>query len=112
MFCANKEHMDEMVSHVPEWFAGEMCIRDRRTAAATERYHAMGESIKAAEARLTEIAGLKTHIINYAKTRPAYDAYRKSGYIKKFLDAHREEITLHKAAKAAFDEAGLQKRCV
>ena len=21
-FCANKEHMDEMVSHVPEWFAG------------------------------------------------------------------------------------------
>ena len=22
MFCANKEHMDEMVSHVPEWFAG------------------------------------------------------------------------------------------
>ena len=35
--------------------------------------------------------------------------YRKSGYSKKFLEAHREEITLHKAAKAAFDEAGLKK---
>ena len=35
--------------------------------------------------------------------------YRKSGYSKKLLEAHREEITLHKAAKAAFDEAGLQK---
>ena len=80
-----------------------------RAAAATERYHAMGDSIKAAETRLAEIAVLKTHIINYAKTRPAYDAYRKSGYSKKFLEAHREEITLHKAAKAAFDEAGLQK---
>ena len=80
-----------------------------RAAAATERYHTMGDSIKAAEARLTEIAVLKTHIINYAKTRPVYDAYRKSGYSKKFLEAHREEITLHKAAKAAFDEAGLQK---
>ena len=80
-----------------------------RTAAATERYHTMGDSIKAAEARLTEIAVLKTHIINYAKTRPVYDAYRKSGYSKKYLEAHREEITLHKAAKAAFDEAGLQK---
>ena len=80
-----------------------------RAAAATERYHAMGDSIKAAEARLTEIAVLKTHIINYAKTSPVYDAYRKSGYSKKFLKAHREEITLHKAAKAAFDEAGLQK---
>ena len=80
-----------------------------RAAAATERYHTMGDSIKAAEARLTEIAVLKTHIINYVKTRPVYDAYRKSGYSKKFLEVHREEITLHKAAKAAFDEAGLQK---
>ena len=80
-----------------------------RAAAATEHYHAMGDSIKAAETRLAEIAVLKTHIINYAKTRPAYDAYRKSGYSKKFLEAHREEITLHKAAKAAFDEAGMKK---
>ena len=80
-----------------------------RAAAATERYHAMGDSIKAAEARLTEIAVLKTHIINYAKTREVYATYRKAGYSKAFLEAHREEITLHKAAKAAFDEAGLQK---
>ena len=80
-----------------------------RAAAATERYHAMGDSIKAAETRLAEIAVLKTHIINYAKTRPVYDAYRKVGYSKAFLEAHREEITLHKAAKAAFDEAGLKK---
>ena len=80
-----------------------------RVATATERYHAMGDSIKAAEARLTEIAVLKTHIINYAKTREVYTAYRKVGYSKAFLEAHREEITLHKAAKAAFDEAGLQK---
>ena len=66
----------------------------------------MGDSIKVAEARLTKIAVLKTHIINYAKTREVYTAYRKS---KAFLEAHREENTLHKAAKAAFDEAGLQK---
>ena len=83
-------------------------LRERATA-ATEHYHAMGDSIKAAEARLTEIAVLKSHIINYAKTREVYAAYRKAGYSKAFLEAHREEITLHKAAKAAFDEAGLQK---
>ena len=69
----------------------------------------IGDSIKVAEARLTEIAVLKTHIINYAKTREVYTAYRKTGYSKAFLEAHREENTLHKAAKAAFDEAGLQK---
>ncbi len=45
---------------------------------------------------------LKTHIINYAKTRDTYIAYRKSGYSKKFYEAHRDEIILHKAAKEAF----------
>ena len=58
---------------------------------------------------MTEIAVLKTHSINYAKTREVYTAYRKAGYSKAFLEAHREEIALHKAAKAVFDEAGLQK---
>ena len=68
-----------------------------RAAAATERYHAMGDSIKAAEARLTEIAVLKTHIINYAKTRDVYAAYRKAGYSKTFLEAHSLPVTASKS---------------
>ena len=58
---------------------------------------------------MTEIAVLRAHIVNYAKTRPVYDVYRKSEYSFKFLEAHREEITLHRAAKDAFDETGLKK---
>ena len=74
-----------------------------------QSYHELGNSIKAAEARMAEIAVMKTHIINYAKTRSIYEAYRKAGYSKRFLEANRESIALHKAAKAAFDEAGLKK---
>ena len=33
-----------------------------------------------------------------------YAEYKKSGYSKKFFEAHREEITLHKAAKEAFSK--------
>ena len=77
--------------------------------AASARYHELGDSIKAAEDRMAEIAVLRTHIVNYAKTRPVYDAYRKAGYSSKFLETHRAEITLHKAAKAAFNEANLKK---
>jgi hypothetical protein len=51
---------------------------------------------------MAEIQVLRTHIINYSKTRSVYVEYRKSGYSKKFFEAHREEITLHKAAKNAF----------
>ena len=69
-----------------------------RADAALSHYHELGDSIKAAEQRMTEIAVLRAHIVNYAKTRPVYDAYRKSGYSSKFLEAHREEITLHRAA--------------
>ena len=52
---------------------------------------------------------MKKHIINYSKTRSVYEDYRKAGYSKKFLEDHREEITIHKAAKAAFDELGVKK---
>ena len=105
----NLKEMSKTLLFLQEQKIGSAEELRERAAAATERYHAMGDSIKAAEARLTEIAVLKNHIINYAKTREVYTAYRKAGYSKAFLEAHREEITLHKAAKAAFDEAGLQK---
>jgi len=52
---------------------------------------------------MAEIAVLKTHIINYAKTRDVYTAYRKAGYSKKFYEEHTADVILHKTAKAAFD---------
>lgn len=69
---------------------------------SSTRFTELSQTIKDAEKRLGEIAVLRTHIINYAKTRDVYVAYRKAGYSKKFFEAHREEITLHKAAKEAF----------
>lgn len=69
---------------------------------SANHFHELSEKIKEAEKKLSEIAVLKTHIYNYAKTREVYVAYRRAGYSKKFLEEHREEITLHKAAKEAF----------
>ena len=70
----------------------------------SQRFAEISERQKALEARLAEIAVLKKHIINYAKTKQIYVAYRESGYSKKFFEEHREEITLHKAAKDAFSK--------
>ena len=58
---------------------------------------------------MAEIAVLRTHIINYAKTRDIYVAYRKAGYSKKFREEHEAEILLHQAAKNAFDDMGVKK---
>ena len=70
----------------------------------SSRFSELTDSIKNAEKRMVEIKALQTHINNYYKTRQTYVDYRKSGYSKKFLDEHREEISLHKAAKQAFDQ--------
>ena len=82
---------------------------EARAAAATERYHALSAQIKAAEGRMAEIAVLKTHIANYAKTRDVYAGYRKAGYSRKYLAEHESDILLHKAAKKAFDELGVKR---
>lgn len=76
---------------------------------ASGRCDALTAKIRAAEQRMVEINTLKTHIINYAHTREIFAAYKKSGYSKRFLAEHESEIQLHRAAKKAFNEAGLQK---
>ncbi len=80
-----------------------------KTAEVSASYNALSKKIKAAEKRIAEIAVLKTHIINYAKTREVYAAYRKAGYSKKFKAEHESEILLHQAAKKFFEESGLKK---
>ena len=84
-------------------------IHDKKTLDAlvdgsAARYHELMKIIKDAETKMAENKVLKTHIINYSKTRDTYIAYRKSGYSKKFYEAHRDEILLHKAAKEAFSK--------
>jgi predicted nucleic acid-binding Zn-ribbon protein len=76
---------------------------EEKAAAATARLNELSAQIKAAEKRMTEIGNLKTHIINYSKTRDIYTAYRKAGYSKKFYEENASDILLHKAAKSAFD---------
>ena len=105
----NLKEMSKTLIFLQEKKIGSIEEMQERVDAATARYHELGDSIKAAETRMTEIAVLRTHIVNYTKTRPVYDAYRKAGYSKRFLENHRAEITLHKVAKTAFDEAKLKK---
>lgn len=105
----NLKEMSKTLIFLQNKKIGSIEEMQERVDTATARYHELGDSIKAAEKRMAEIAVLRAHIINYAKTRPVYDAYRKTGYSKRFLENHRAEISLHKAAKTAFDKAGLKK---
>ena len=74
-----------------------------RAERAGENFDASSERIKRLEARLSKVKQLKTHIINYSKTREVYAAYKKSRHKKEFLERHGDEIAQHEAAKKAFD---------
>lgn len=76
---------------------------NEKTAEVSARFHSLSAQIKASEKRMAEIAALRTHIINYSKTRDVYVAYRKAGYSKNFYEEHTADLLLHKAAKQAFD---------
>lgn len=55
---------------------------------------------------MAEKAQMKMHIINYAKTRDVYAAYKKSRDKEGFRSQHKDELEKHEAAKAAFDALG------
>ena len=77
-----------------------------RAEQAGDRFDEVSRHIKQLECRMAEVAQLKTHIINYSKTREVYAAYKKSRHKKEFLAEHGAEIAQHEAAKKAFDALG------
>ena len=105
----NLKQMAQTMNYLSEHNLLEYAVLEEKAAAATAHHNELSAQIKAAEKRMAEIAVLRTHIVNYAKTREVYVAYRKAGYSKKFREEHEKEILLHQAAKNAFDEMGVKK---
>lgn len=76
----------------------------QQTQEIVARHTELAKRRKEINQRLSEITNLLTHILNYRKTRDVYIAYQKSGYSKKFYEEHKDDIDMHKRAKAAFDK--------
>ena len=105
----NLKQMAQTLNYLSEHGLLDYADLATKTTEATDRYNALSGQIKAAEKRMAEIAELRTHIVNYAKTRETYVAYRKAGYSRKFYAEHEDEIRLHQAAKEAFNELNVKK---
>ena len=105
----NLKQMAQTVAYLQDHQLLDYSVLAEQAVAASAQYNGLSDKIKSAETRMAEIAVMRTHIINYAKTRDTYVAYRKAGYSKKFLAEHEGDITLHKATKKHFDELGIQK---
>ncbi len=105
----NLKQMAQTVNFLQEHKLLAYSDLEEKAKKCTATFDKLNTQIKTAEKRMAEIQVLKKHIFNYAKTRDIYTDYRKAGYSKKFYEEHRAELTLHKAAKAAFEELGVKK---
>ena len=104
----NLKRMAKTKLYMDEHSLDYASLADRKSVLAKQEKE-LSEEINQAQTRLAEINVLKTHIVNYSKTKDVYVAYRKSGYSQKYLEEHESDIIIHKAAKKAFDELGVKK---
>ena len=71
-----------------------------KTDAATERFHTLAGDIQQTEAELSRVSDLMAAVVQYAKTRPAFDGYKAAKYSRKYLAEHEAELADYRAAKA------------
>ena len=75
-----------------------------KTDAATERFHTLAGDIQQTEAELSRVSDLMAAVVQYAKTRPAFDGYKAAKYSRKYLAEHEAELADYRAAKATMGE--------
>jgi len=105
----NLKQMAQTVLYLQEHNLLNYADLAEKAESSSVKFRKLSNQIKDAETRMAEISVLRTHIVNYAKTREVYVGYRKAGYSKKYLAEHEADILLHKAAKKYFNESGIQK---
>ena len=90
------------------WAMGEE-EEDTIPSVYIQNMEALSDAAKIASRSIEAYPGVVSAVKQIADCKDVYVAYRKAGYSKAFFEAHREEITLHKAAKQAFSELGVEK---
>ena len=65
-----------------------------KTDAATERFHTLAGDIQQTEAELSHVSDLMAAVVQYAKTRPAFDGYKAAKYSRKYLAEHEAELAM------------------
>ena len=75
-----------------------------KTDAATERFHTLAGDIQQTEAELSRVSDLMAAVVQYAKTRPAFDGYKAAKYSRKYLAEHEAELADYRVAKATMAE--------
>lgn len=84
-------------------------VLENKAEEANKNFHAVSKQIKKLEAKMSDTAKLKTHIIHYLKTKDSYTGYQKSKQKESYRSLHEPELLLHENAKKYFNQLKLKK---
>ena len=98
----NLKQMAAALAYLQENGLLEYAQLEQRAAAAAEHFHKLSDEIKGTEAAIRTNRELLAATVQYAKTRPVFEQYKASRYIRRFLAEHEAEIGLYRAACADF----------
>ena len=81
---------------------------EAKAAEVTAAFDTAADTLKAAEKRLAELAGLMKHISNYQQTKPIYGGIKTAKNKDAYRREHESKFILHEAAARALrKQAGL-----
>jgi len=100
----NLKQMAAALQYLQEHKLTDYEALEASTEAAVDYFHKLAGELRETEAALAKTSELMGAVVDYAKTRPAFDGYKAARYSKKYLAQHEAELATYRAAKAAMNE--------
>ena len=100
----NLKQMAAALQYLQEHNLLEYSELEAKANAATDNFHDISGKLKTTEAAMKRNAKLKGAIVDYAKTRPVFDEYKRKKYSNKFLAENEADIKIHRTARSAMQE--------
>ena len=75
-----------------------------KTEALVDRTHTLADELRDVDEQLSKTSALMGAVVDYARTRPIFEAYKAARCSRKFLAEHEAELDTYRAARRTMNE--------
>ena len=100
----NLKQMAAALQYLQEHDLLEYAELEKHAARAVDRTHDLAGKIQTTEAAIKRNAGLRSAVVDYARTRPIFEEYKARKYSRAYLAEHEDDIAAYRAAQASMKE--------
>ena len=100
----NLKQMAAALQYLQENDLLEYSELEKKTDESVDRFHELAKRIKQVESSIKRNSGLRSAVIDYARSRPVFEEYKSKKYSNKFLAEHEDDIRAYRAAQGSLKE--------